>query len=208
HLAIQRQLLELKLEWLRAQEKDLEGMLASTVVVAPFAGVVTSVTEAVPGELVAQNAVAATVADDSGRHVVTRNDDGRLRLLARGQRVEITHGTRQGVAAVTGVIESAPLVAEDLQSAGEVVRIDVTQALDGTAFRLGDPVTVLVEIARAENVLRVPAGALGRRGDRYYVVVQEGGMAREVPIEVGISDGTYYEVRSGLSEGQVVQLLQ
>lgn len=206
HLAVQREMLVLNLNYLREQEQDLAAQLALTEIVSPIDGVVTSILDAKPGEWVAEGRLAATVADPTRRQVVTRNDDGRLRLLAAGQKVEVTHAYVKGLPAAKGVIKSAPLVGEDTRSASEVVRLDLTDTLPENIFKLGDFVRVSVEVARAEDVLRVPSRAIGRRGDQYFVVVQEGEISREVPVEVGLSDAVYMEVRSGLEEGQEVQL--
>lgn len=61
-------------------------------------------------------------------------------------------------------------------------------------------------VAEAEEAVRVPLGALFRERDRWAVYVVEGGRARLRPVEVGVQDDQYREVRSGLVPGDAVVL--
>ena len=69
--------------------------------------------------------------------------------------------------------------------------------------RLGDGfrIEASVLIDRAEEVLRVPTGALLRRGEGWAVLRVADGRAIETPIEVGRRSQAEAEVLSGLEEG-------
>jgi HlyD family secretion protein len=72
----------------------------------------------------------------------------------------------------------------------------------GDAYR----VEARIVIWEADDVVKVPAGALFRQGADWAVFAVEGGRARLRRVEVGRSNGLETEVRVGLAEGEVVIL--
>jgi HlyD family secretion protein len=74
--------------------------------------------------------------------------------------------------------------------------------------RLGDAyrVEARVVIWEADDVLKVPAGALFRQGGDWAVYAVEDGRARLRRVEVGRSNGLETEVRAGLAQGDAVIL--
>ena len=77
-----------------------------------------------------------------------------------------------------------------------------------TWSRLGHDyrVTVHVTVWDAENALRVPVGALFRRGDDWAVFAVRDGRARTVTVQVEHRNSRMAEVVSGLAEGDQVVL--
>lgn len=73
---------------------------------------------------------------------------------------------------------------------------------------LGDSFRVEARIVtwEADNVLKVPSGAVFRRGSQSAVFVIRDGRARLQPITVGRSSGTEIQVLNGLKEGDEVVL--
>ena len=65
-------------------------------------------------------------------------------------------------------------------------------------------VDVAVVVWESQDVVRVPATALFREGDRWTVFVVDDGRARVAPVEIGASDGTWTAVTSGLAAGATV----
>jgi HlyD family secretion protein len=74
---------------------------------------------------------------------------------------------------------------------------------EGQWSRLGDGfrIEARILIDRAENVLRVPSGALLRSGDGWVVFREEDGRAVATPVELGRRSQAEAEVLSGLAEG-------
>ncbi len=71
----------------------------------------------------------------------------------------------------------------------------------------GMSASVTVNIEEVNDVLIVPVSALIEDGDSYYVYTQcddEGNLSGETDVEVGLSNGTYAEITSGLAEGDTV----
>jgi multidrug efflux pump subunit AcrA (membrane-fusion protein) len=59
-----------------------------------------------------------------------------------------------------------------------------------------------VEIEKKSGVLRVPHEFVRKRGDEIFVVLKNG---KERPIQVGLQNEEYFEIVSGLSEGEEVK---
>lgn len=119
------------------------------------------------------------------------------------------------------VFEALP----DLTFEGRLLRIDpALVTVDGTpavqcwasidlsqrpaVLLSGMAVEVEVISAEARNVLLVPLEALRELGEGRYAVfvVQPDGELELRPVEVGLHDLVNAEIRSGLSEGEVVSL--
>ena len=82
-----------------------------------------------------------------------------------------------------------------------------------TSFILEDPenqveygnyAAVVIEKDRRKNVLSVPNDALKKESDGYYVYRYDEGESSYIKVELGMRDGMYSEVISGLSEGDKV----
>jgi HlyD family secretion protein len=86
----------------------------------------------------------------------------------------------------------------------------IIDLLDSPEARLalghGYRVLARVVVYAADDVLRVPSGALFREGRDWATFVHEEGRARLRRVEIGPSDGRMAEVRSGLAEGEEVVL--
>jgi HlyD family secretion protein len=86
------------------------------------------------------------------------------------------------------------------------VNVILEPAAEGGWPGLGDGFRVEARILvdRADDVLRVPAGALFRLGDGWAVFVAEGGRLRERVVEVGRRSQAEAEIVSGVAEGDQV----
>lgn len=65
---------------------------------------------------------------------------------------------------------------------------------------------VAIQTGRARDVLAVPADAVYRAGDREAVKVRVGGKWRTRVVETGLTNGRFTRIRSGLAEGDIVQV--
>lgn len=90
----------------------------------------------------------------------------------------------------------------------EEQRVNVIGELPGPVLGLGDGFRVDASIVlwSAEAVLKAPAGAVFRSGDRWAVFVVEGGRARRREVGVGHRNADDMEIGSGLSEGATLIL--
>ena len=55
-----------------------------------------------------------------------------------------------------------------------------------------------------ENVILVPNSAVRFQDGGYVVIVKHGGKKKTVPVETGVSDSRFTEIKNGLTEGQTV----
>jgi macrolide-specific efflux system membrane fusion protein len=67
-----------------------------------------------------------------------------------------------------------------------------------------ETMTVEIIIDKRENALVIPTSAVSTFDDKHYVYIWENGIRTEREVELGIQSVTYYEVISGLSEGEVI----
>lgn len=82
------------------------------------------------------------------------------------------------------------------------VWLDPAEPMPGAGH--GFQVEARVEIARVEGVVRVPVESLVRDGEGWRAWRIDAGRVNAVPVTVGLTDGRWREVRSGLAEGDVV----
>ncbi|MCZ8116360.1 efflux RND transporter periplasmic adaptor subunit [Silanimonas sp.] len=82
------------------------------------------------------------------------------------------------------------------------VWLDPAEPMPGAGH--GFQVEARVEIARVEGVVRVPVESLVRDGEGWRAWRFESGRLDAVPVAVGLTDGRWREVRSGLAAGDVI----
>jgi len=70
--------------------------------------------------------------------------------------------------------------------------------------KIGSYAAVIVEKDRRKKVLTVPINSLKKEADGYYVYLYDGVDTSYVPVQIGMKDGLYAEVISGLDEGDKV----
>jgi multidrug efflux pump subunit AcrA (membrane-fusion protein) len=68
----------------------------------------------------------------------------------------------------------------------------------------GMDATVSIKVGEAHDVLAVPANAVYEVDKQYAVKLREGKEWRQRIVEIGLSDGKYTEIKSGLKEGEIV----
>lgn len=112
--------------------------------------------------------------------------------------------------AVVRAVEPAPSEIEDSDTINTDEAIYYNGLLDvdnpDHKLRIGMTTQVSIVLDKAEGVLTVPAAALKRGADGYYVQVYDAraGTSREQNVEVGLNDKVIAEIRSGLSAGDLV----
>jgi RND family efflux transporter MFP subunit len=75
---------------------------------------------------------------------------------------------------------------------------------DLTRFPAGTPVEIEIEAEQHTDVVLVPDVAVLREGDETAVFVASGSKAQRRTVELGLTDGTHAEVRSGVKAGEQV----
>jgi len=188
----------------QATLEEAQAALEAATMVAPFDGTVISVGAEV-GDLVSSTNIVVTLADLSNLRVRAIVDETDISLVEIGQEVEATFDAFPGLSFWGEVLE-VPLQGTLSQN---ILTYEVPISLEGAekvALKTGMTANLEIVVGRRENALLVPAMAVQQGEEGKVVMVQDTpqGTAVATPVKVGLSDGTYVEIVSGLIEGDSV----
>ncbi|MCC7355730.1 MAG: efflux RND transporter periplasmic adaptor subunit [Anaerolineae bacterium] len=185
---------------------EAEEDLAATSLVAPFEGTVLQ-THTAAGSNIAANSSIVTLANLKGLQVVASVDETTIRQVSVGQKAQISFDAFPGQT-FRGEVLEVPLQGT-LQ--GNVMVYEVLVSLVGAEklpLLVGMTANVQISMGSVENGLLVPTMALQKVGGMYQVLVPNAtdpeGEPELVPVEVGLSTGTYTQIVKGLNEGDKV----
>jgi len=197
---------EQQLQQAQANLADAATQLGYTKIIAPISGTVESVTTQ-EGETVASSFAAptfVTVLDLSRLEVwayVDETDIGRIRVGQKAMFTVDTYGDYQFPGEVTAIYPQAQ-VRSNVVDYVAVVRF--TCPPPDRILRPEMTTTVTIAQNRHSNVLTLPTNAVHREGGRQYVLVPNGPSNERRRITTGLRDDNYWEILSGLREGDVV----
>lgn len=186
-----------QVELVQAQIANVELNLTRTKVVAPVAG-----------EVLARNAQIGAVASAAGQPMFVLMKEGALELRADIAESDLVR-LQPGMAAEVRVV-GAP---EPIRGTVRLVEpgVNTTTRLGTARITLENARTVRAGMyAEAEIVLAareaaaVPVTALSVSGEGISVLVVTDGVARRVPVTIGIRDRGLVEIMSGLNDGDQV----
>ena len=190
----------------RLAVSDAEAALAGTQLVAPFDGTILETNVSEGGQVTANTAIL-TLANLQTMQVVASVDETTIRQVSEGQDAVITFDAFPGQS-FTGKVLAVPLQGA-LQ--GDVMVYDVPLSLTGAeklALRVGMTANVEIQEEQVTDALLVPTIALQQSNGLYQVLVPNttdpNGAAETVPVEIGLSDGTYTQITKGLNAGDQV----
>ncbi len=182
----------------QTQYESAKLQLAYATVRSPFAGIITELLIEVGNLVNANDAVFRTADLDPllARIFVPEKDIGQVRP---GQSVRINvEGSDQTHTGRVALI--SPIV--DPQSGTVKVTVEIRDRA-GT-LRPGMFTTVNLVIAIHEDVLQVEKKALVAEAEGSYAFLFQDGTAEKRLLEIGIAEGDYVEVLSGLSDGDSI----
>ena len=174
--------------------------LEQATLTAPFRGVVTDVT-IVPGSVVSGSVIS--LVDRDPLHVGLKLSENDVARVAVGMPVTLTIDALRGKP-LTGTVTYIATAAE---TSSGVVTYEVRVSVDdpGEQVKIGMTASLKIVYATKDDALLVPNSALLPNGAGYAVQVPGAdGAVKEVPVVVGLSDGTNTEIVSGLSAGQAI----
>jgi HlyD family secretion protein len=197
--AYDRMVLEKSLEQDRSQVATLEGELAATRVLAPFAGVVTAV-QVRQGDPLDRGLQLLTLAKPGDRIVLSdlSSDDAPRVAIGQGATVQVDGGTGDPWDATVTAIVDAP------SGIGKLAQLRVDWR--GAPAMYGASIQTIVTLNQKADALLVPQRAVRSSGSRRIVEIMDGNIRRTVDVTQGIVGAVDVEILSGLSEGQVVTL--
>lgn len=185
---------------------EAEAALTGAQLVAPFDSTILE-TYVSAGDQVSANTTILTLADLKTLQVVASVDETTIRQVSAGQPATITFDAFPGQS-FTGEVLAVPLQGS-LQ--GDVMVYSVPVSLTGVeelSLLVGMTANVEIQVAQATDALLVPTIALQQTNGLYEVLVPNttdpAGDPEAVPVEVGVSDGTYTAIVKGLNAGDRV----
>jgi HlyD family secretion protein len=189
---------------------EAEADLAAAAMRAPFDGTILS-TSVDASDLIHQGRRILTIANLDELQVWAAVDETTVRQVAEGQPAVIDFDAFPGQE-FRGEVLSIPLQGS-LQ--GDVMVYQVPVSLNGAEelpLLVGMTANVAIEVGQVADALLVPTMAVQNIGGFYQVLVPANDPDSEpqaVPVEVGLSNGTYTQILRGLNEGdRVVMQLQ
>ncbi|MDD3896471.1 MAG: HlyD family efflux transporter periplasmic adaptor subunit [Candidatus Peribacteraceae bacterium] len=170
---------------------------------APFDGIVRRVDFQVGDNLLADASETKYVVLENPEYfiVTVQLDQVDVVNVKEGQKAFITFDAVPNVAfeGTINLIDTTPV-----QTSGVVsyeVEIMLAPSEQYTILS-GMTATVEIQTASAVNALAVPALALRTQGNRTFVTREDGA---SIPVETGITNGSYTEILSGIEEGTRIQ---
>lgn len=169
---------------------------------APFTGQI-AWTNVRRGDKIDPQTILTTMINPQALGVEALVDENDIGLVKTGQPAAVTgkdpiQSQNSGLVTEIGVVGR---IDDD-----ETVDFPVRIQLDGTNRGLlpGMSVDVSVFANQRSKVLAIPAGSVTRKNGRDLVNLRRGKKLVEVPVELGLKQGKYYEVKSGLKAGDQV----
>ncbi len=199
-IAIARKQIELAQVALQTAQESL----ANAEIIAPFDGVVVSITYSA-GEQASAGLPALVMLDDSAFYIDVLVDEVDISRVEVGQVAFVTLDAFPE----TSFLAHVERVAPDAVVVSGITSYEVRLRLEETQVPIRDGMTATVEIVVSElmDVLLVPNWALRfdtRSGQAFASVQRADGTFEEIPVEVGVRGASFSEVRGGLKEGDVV----
>jgi len=188
----------------QATLEEAQAALEAATMTAPFEGTIISVGAEVD-DLVSSNTTVVTLADLSNLQVQAIVDETDISLVEIGQDVEVTFDAFSG-RRFWGQVLEVPLQGRLMQN---VLIYEVPVSLEGAedvALKPGMTANLTIVVGRRGNALLVPAMAVQQGEEGNVVMVQDSpeGPVMTTQVQVGLSDGMYVEIMSGLIEGDRV----
>jgi len=171
---------------------------------APFSGVISYVSTQ-EGETVVAGLNApqfVKILDDSKIENRVYVDETEIGKIKEGMKVRfrVDAFVRQSYAGVITQIYPAPVIQNNV-----VYYIAVVNGFDNNPpLRVQMTTHNEILIGKRENVLMVPNSAVKFQDGHYVVMVRQNGKKKAVPVEVGVSDSRFTEIKNGVQEGQEV----
>lgn len=170
---------------------------------ADFAGRVNSVSVAADDELSA-GAELMQLADFSHLKISFRVDEYDISSVTVGQSCSVTATATEKK--YTSSIATINYISSSTGSVAYYAATALVDVADGDGVYPGMQVTVTVPQEEAENVviLKMDALSFDAENSAYVYMYNDAGALEQKSVEVGVSNGNYVEIKSGLKDGDEV----
>jgi len=189
----------------KLQRDQVQRQLDKTKLVAPYAGVISTVNAKV-GEV--STGAAMVITNNSAMYIDVKVDEVDIGKIKPGQPVELTIDALPGVD-ITGKVQR---IAQTADATASVITYPVRVVLNSASapIKVGMTTNAVFVTNEAKNVVRIPNLflKLNRSTNQATVnLANPDGTFTEVAVKLGLQGSDYSEVMEGLSEGDTVVLL-
>jgi len=194
----------------QAQLEQVNDQLSKTRIVSPIDGVITSLDIKVGETAIASStnipgSSLMTIANPQSIYTEVLVDEADIANLAVGQRAEIVAIAYpdEPILGVVRYIANTAKTEPNRQGLSFTVEIDILES-GGVVLRPGMSCRAEIFTAEDQAVPAVPIQALIFEEDRsqllseYFLFVNDDGVARKTPVQVGASDDEFQELTSGI----------
>ena len=142
------------------------------------------------------------MSDTKNMKVEVSLSDSQIKNVAVGQRVEITSDSLPNGEKVEGEVTEISGVATKSSSLDESNTAVTIKFNDAKNLRPGATINAVIFYKESRNVIKVPYSAVMNENGKFYVfTVDNSSKVTKKEVQIGTNDDSYYEVTSGLSEG-------
>lgn len=174
--------------------------------IAGNSGTVESVTPSAVGAYIDATSPAAVVRNENGMQVRLSVDESQISDIKEGQKVQITGTGFKSV--YSGTIKSISDEAKQtVLTTGQETVVEVIAAVNNPGDDIKPGFTAKAKIATSQNnhIVTVPYEAVREdEQEKEYVLCAVGGKAKKIVIVTGKEFDTGFEVKKGLSTGDIV----
>ncbi len=175
-------------------------------IIAPFTGTIASV-NVKAGDVVGATSPAIVLIPQGTFEVAVYVAENDLPGLTLGEKADVTldaYGTGRTFPATISAIDRSPSQKPDGTQGYKVTLIFDSP---DPAIANGMHANAVIHAGSAQNVLLVPKSAIITNGAQTYVLKQTPSGPVQVPVTIGLSNGTSIEVKTGLTEGDKVSVV-
>ncbi len=195
-----------KVKEIQLQQEQLEKDLLNMQVVSNWSGTVIDLTVQ-EGQFVERGRELLTLADLSQIEIVSTVKEAQISQIFVNQEAVIEGSALGKEQFPARVIKMAPIAIPSQDNQGKKAVVDVTLASDESSAKLlpGYNVDVNFVSSRTKSALQVPYAAVKQHDDETsYVWTAQGTRAVRTPVETGIKNEAFIEVKKGLSADSLV----
>lgn len=179
---------------------NFEAAKSAVELTTPIPGVVTAVNVSV-GDLSTPGGVLATVAKIGKMKVDFDVNETDLSKISVGYPVEVYSEVRPGMKLAGRIVRVSR--SADVRSHTFQIKAEFDNTADNW-FRPGMFCRVDVSVSSGSNADVVPVSALQSDGITSRVYLVRNGRSFQQPVQVGVTDGKYFEILSGVGRGDTV----
>ena len=190
-----------------AEGEKLMRLSDGTTVTADFAGTVNKISVE-KGDEVRNNTSLIQIADFDHMQVSFRIGESNIRDVLVGQAVQIKISSiNASFESTVKSIDYSTYSGNNVAYYTAVVDVD-TSSVDYIYPGMQATVTIPQEEAKDVVILKMDAVSTAADNTAFVYKQQEDGTMAEVPVAVGVSNGNYVEIKSGVSDGETVYVVR